>query len=93
MNTGAFKASAPSDLGGYEQLAGVDDRAAFWKPFTPLAKLSTQHYIDAGIEAAQKLIDQRIKAGELSLVCNLEPCRQMRAKRMREFSKAAKVAA
>lgn len=84
-----MRAAAPTSLGDYESLAGIEDRAAFWRPFTPLAQISTQHYIDSGIAAADRIIKQRVVAGDLTLLCDLKLDREQRAKRMRAVERAS----
>jgi hypothetical protein len=91
-----YRAPMLTSLGDHEQLAGIigePARKAFWRQFQPIASMDTQHYIDTAMAEADKIIDARIAAGELTVLVDRRIDREMRAKRMREFAKARKVAA
>jgi hypothetical protein len=84
-----YRAARPTSLGDHEVLAGITDRRAFWKPYQSLANIDVQHYIDTAMAEADKLIEARVHRGELSLLWDINTDKQMRAKRMREFKRAA----
>ena len=93
MQTTRFQPTSPSSIGAFEQLAGIEDRATFWRPYTPLDKIDTQLYIDSALQVMDKLIRQRVKNGELTLLCDLDASRDRRSERMRSWRKLLAVAA
>ena len=81
--TRRYTASAPTTLGDRESLAGIDRRSEFWLKFRHLHSAPVQQYLDAGIAEMDRIIDRRVAAGEITLLCDLTFDRRSRNKRMR----------
>jgi len=77
--TTKYVARPPTSIGDKEQLAGVDDRNAFWKDLIPVFK---QHGDEAGMQAWRdkvgKAIRERVKKGRLTLLYPLPAAKRKR---------------
>jgi hypothetical protein len=58
------KIDRPGTIGDIEKLAGIEDRAEFWKPFYK----PNHDYVAEGVKALREIVIQRVRNNQLCIL-------------------------